>query len=148
MKKMKKGCLFSLVFLLCVCTFLGNASAAHVEETRIDYADGSYAIISIEIASDTRAATEDSKTYTFYNSSRQRCFSYTLFGWFTYSGTTSSADSRDFDIAIYRRGWDVVSHDEYTSGDTAYGEAVFSGPDGEERSVELSLTCDADGNVS
>ena len=49
---------------------------------------------------------------------------------------------------FYQRGWDISSHSEWTSGDTAYGRAVFTDPDGGRHSVSLSLTCDEDGNVS
>lgn len=137
-----------MMALAACLSVLMSTAAAKDSQARIEYEDGSYAIVTIEVKSLTRAVTEETKTYTYYNSSGQRCFSYTLLASFTYNGKTSSADSTDFDAAIYRQGWDIDSHDEYTSGNTAYGEAVFSGPNGEERPVSLKLTCDRNGNVT
>ena len=127
---------------------VGASAFEQKDFRRIDYADGSYAIISVQVEEETRATAEDSKTYTYYNPSGRKCFSYTLYASFTYDGRGSRAEDCYSRASIYLSGWTGDSHDEYTSGDTAYGEAVFSGPDGEERSVELSLTCDEDGNVS
>lgn len=81
------------------------------------------------------------------NPSAQKCFSYILYGSFTYNGITSSADSCDFGAIIHLRGWDIDSHNEWISGNAAYGSAVFSGPNGESRPVSLSLVCDKNGNV-
>lgn len=143
----KKILCFSAALILCLQAVLTVAFASDRMTERVSYEDGSYAIITTVAASLTRAGIADSKTYTYYNSSAERCFSYTLYATFTYDGRTSTADTVAYDIGIYLRGWDNDSHSEWTSGSTAYGSAVFSGPNGESRPVSLSLTCDKNGNV-
>ena len=137
------------IFLLAMQFFLSMAYAVgpSMTESRIDYEDGSYAIITTVTPGAARAAVADEKTYTYYNPSGQKCYAYTLYATFSYDGRTSRALSSDYDVRISLRGWDIDSHDEWTSGNTAYGEAVFTGPGGTEREGSLSLTCDKDGNV-
>lgn len=123
------------------------AAADDAGDDVIYYDDGSYAVVTIGNGI-SRATKDDLKTYTFYNSSGQRCFAYTLYGFFTYNGTTSQATSANYGVVIYRQGWELKSHSEYVSGSTAYGRAVFTGPNGETRNVSLTLTCDKNGNVT
>lgn len=144
---MKRTYALVIVLLLCINILASPAAAFGVPE-RIDYDDGSYAIITTEICSQTRTKISESKIYTYYNALGQRCFSYTLRAAFTYNGITSSADECHYLVNIHRRGWSLSTHQEYTSGSTAYGSATFSGPDGETHSVDLSLTCSKNGNVT
>lgn len=145
---MKRTFSTAAMLLLCIGLLFSTASALDDGQIeRIDYEDGSYAIISTVCASRTRSQFDSSKDYTYYNSDDQRCFSYTLYASFTYDGVTSSADSCYCDAVIYHRGWTGDSHSEWTSGNTAYGRAVFSGPNGLSIPVNLTLTCDKDGNV-
>lgn len=145
---MKRILSLMAVLVLCLSVLMSTASAANQTGERIDYEDGSYAIITTGAAGLTRATCNESKTYTYYNPSNQRCFSYTLYASFTYNGITSSADYVNYNAAIYRQGWDILKHNEYTSGKTAYGSATFTGPTGTQYPVSLSLTCDKDGNVT
>lgn len=132
--------------LLCMNLLLSVAAAAD-SSTRIDYEDGSYAIITTSVHSAARASVADVKTYTYYDPLGQRCFAYTLYATFSYNGSTSSANTVDFDITIYRSDWSVVSHNEHTSGNCAYGSAIFSGPS-RQHNASLYLRCDANGNVT
>ena len=124
--------------IFCVCH---RADGAEPE-------DGSYAVITTGNSTAARANTEDGKTYTYYNAQGQRCFAYTLYASFTYNGVTSQAVSCEGSAAIYRQGWSLSTHSEYVSGSTAYGQASFTGPDGQVRTVSLTLTCDKNGNVT
>ena len=144
MKRFLSG---ALALLFCISLMSSVAFASGADETRIDYSDGSYAIITTNV-SFTRSTIEHDKTYSYYNSSQKKCFSYTLYGSFTYNGIRSSADSCYAYASRYDRNWELDSHDEYTSGNTAYGEAVFSGPGGASRTESLTLTCDKNGNVT
>lgn len=144
---MKRTFVIAAALLMCLRILIGSAFAIEIQE-RIDYEDGSYAIITTAYNSLTRAVSDGNKTYTYYNASLQKCFSYTLYATFIYNGTTSSADDIDFEIHIYRQGWDISTHNEYTSGSTAYGSAAFTGPDDQPHSLSISLTCDKDGNVT
>ncbi len=134
---------FVLIGLLTVPAIAADDSAGYT----IYYEDGSYAIVTLNIAS-TRSAVEDTKAYTYHNAQGQRCFTYVLRASFTYNGVTSRADSCRYAAEIYRQGWDMSTHSEYVSGNTAYGRATFTGPNGESRTVSLTLTCDKNGNIS
>ena len=135
----------ALLFMLNLMAVPAAAAEAAAGDT-IYYEDGSYAVITQGHV--TRSSATDSKLYTYYNSQGQRCFAYELYAVFTYNGVTSSADSCNYKANIYRQGWDMKSHSEYVSGSTAYGRAVFTGPNGETRNVSLTLTCDKNGNAT
>lgn len=136
---------FALLFVLNLAVIPAAAADVATGDT-IYYEDGSYAVITQGSA--TRSSTDKEKSYIYYNPQGQRCFTYTLYASFTYNGVTSSADSCHYRAAIHRQGWDMKSHSEYVSGSTAYGRAVFTGPNGETRNVSLTLTCDKNGNVT
>lgn len=114
----------------------------------IYYEDGSYAIVSLNSNPFARSGADGETFYTYYNALDQRCFTYAVYGTFTYNGTTSRADSCDYAATIYRQGWGIATHLEYTSGNTVYGNATFTGPDGQTRTASLTLTCDKNGNVT
>lgn len=114
----------------------------------IFYEDGSYAVVSLNANSAARSATDGESFYTYYNPLGQRCFMYGIYGTFTYNGVTSRAESCQGGITIYRQGWNISTHSEYVSGNTAYGRATFTGPNGESRAASLTLTCDKNGNVT
>lgn len=118
-----------LSFIL-VLSFLFTTASAYDGTTteRIDYEDGSYAIITLTKAGPGRAAAYDSKTYTFVNPSGQKCFTYTLYATFYYDGMTSRAESCNFDVLISHRDWSLDSHSEYPVGNKAVGTAYFRGP--------------------
>lgn len=143
---MKAAVRIALALVLVLAALQPAARAAGDATVRIDYEDGSYALVTVHTGV-ARGTTSDYKTYTYYTLAGQRCFSYTLSATFSYNGRTSRAESAYAEIAIHSRGWTVDSHSEYTSGSTAYGQAVFSGPGGT-RNVSLALTCDANGRVT
>lgn len=147
---MKRLFLSFLTAIFMFCVLSAPAMAFYETETKsqiILYEDGSYAVITSYVGMSARSSTGDHKDYTYYNALRQECFKYTLYADFTYNGTTSQADSCDYSVKIYRRGWEIDTHSEYTSGNTAYGSASFTSPEGQARTVSLTLTCDKNGNV-
>ena len=145
---MRKAITCCIAAFLSMTLLLGTAFASGGAAERIDYADGSYAIITTVTGGITRGTVDDHKSYTYYDSDGNRCFAYTLFATFNYDGRSSEVEDIDYQADVYQRGWDISSHSEWTSGDTAYGRAVFTDPDGGRHSVSLSLTCDEGGNVS
>lgn len=146
---MKRASIVFATLLLCLSFLMNTALALDEQKTeRIDYEDGSYAIITTIPAGMTRSRCADTLEYTYYNASDQKCFSYTLYATFTYDGVTATADSAAGRADLYLQGWSLTSHNEYTSGNTAYGNATFSSPLGLKHPVNLSLTCDKNGNVT
>lgn len=145
-----KRLISTLAVLLCMFSLLVIPAMAVNSETNhaILYDDGSYALITFGENNPTRSSDNFYRTYTYYNPLGQKCFSYTLYATFTYNGVTSQTDFCDFSAAIYRQGWDIDAHSEYISGNTAYGNATFTGPEGQVRTANLTLTCDKNGNVT
>lgn len=134
-------CMFSLLSTPAMAI---NGEANHT----ILYDDGSYALITLGENEVARSSDNFYRTYTYYNPLGQKCFAYTLYAVFVYNGVTSQATSCDFSATIYRQGWDIDTHSEYVSGNTAYGNATFTGPDGQVRTLSLTLICDKNGNVT
>lgn len=132
-----------IIGLLTVPALAADSTADHT----IYYDDGSYAIVTFGNFS-ARSNADKVKTYTYYNSQGQRCFTYAIYATFTYNGITSRADSCKYQVTIHRQGWNLSTHSEYVSGNTAYGRATFTGPDGQSRTASLTLTCDKNGNVT
>lgn len=146
MKRVSSVCIIMLLMINAM-VFPAAATDKTVGDI-IYYEDGSYALVTFCEDNLARSNTEKSKSYIYFNPFGQKCFSYTLYAVFTYDGITSRAISHDFGAAIYQQGWDIDSHSEYVSGNTAYGRATFTGPDGQTRTVSLTLTCDKNGNVT
>lgn len=135
---------FAVMNLMCLPAMAADSPSTQT----IFYEDGSYAIVSMNVNPSARSTAVKDKTYTYHNSQGQRCFTYTIYGTFTYNGVTSRADSVDYRVVLHRQGWDLVTHSEYVSGNTAYGRATFTGPNGESRTASLTLTCDKKGTIS
>lgn len=141
----------SVAFLVIVMTSISAVpvmAADNAADSIIYYEDGSYAVVTLSNDNFARANIDKEKVYTYYNLQGQRCFAYTLRASFTYNGVTSQADSCKGGVVIYREGWTLSTHSEYVSGNTAYGRATFTGPNGESRTASLTLTCDKNGNVT
>ena len=144
---MKQISSFVLAALLSFNMLLATAYAAGDSDVeRIDYEDGSYALVTVD-RKISRSTAAESKEYTYFSPTGQKCFTYTLYATFTYDGKTSKADTCYAYVSFYVRGWTCTSHSEYVSNNTAYGSAVFSGPNSVTRNVNLTITCDANGNV-
>lgn len=139
------------MFALVVCMLgllVAPALAADDTSYTIYYEDGSYAVITTDSGDVARSTTDKVRSYTYYGPLGQKCFTYMIRGVFTYNGITSHADSCEYSAIIYVRGWDVSTHSEYVSGNTAYGRATFTGPNGQSQIASLTLTCDKNGNVT
>lgn len=140
-----------LALLFCLSILVSTAVAAEPNQVteRIDYEDGSFLTITTRLyPALTRASSlYATKEISYTDAAGDLCFAYTLRGWFTYGNNTSQATNAAAIIDLYKRGWTVSTHNEYCSGNTAYGSATFKGPTGP-RSVSISLTCDRYGNVT
>ncbi len=144
---MKRMALSFVFFIMLNSLTIPAMAVDNVSNQTIFYDDGSYAVVTLT-GHDARSNMNKKKTYTYYDDLSRRCFAYTLIADFTYNGSASSADSCNFGVLIYRQGWELDTHSEYVSGNTAYGSAVFTGPDGQVCPVSLTLTCDKNGNVT
>lgn len=144
------------VLLLCATLVPNNvlsAASTEVTEDCIYFEDGSY--ISIEISSvETRSNTvkRGNKTYTYKNSDGVEQWRTVLYGTFTYTGTSSTCTASSCSITISNNNWYEVSKTTGKSGSSATAELVMGrkllGITVDKETVNMILTCDANGNLS
>ena len=93
-----------------------------------------------------------SKTYDYYGSDGKLKWSASVFGNFVYTGATSSCTESNVTVSIYDDQWVVVSKQASRNGSVATGEVVMGmtrlGVTVGSVKYSLSLTCDANGNLS
>lgn len=150
MKKMI-GWLLAAVLFVNVLPLSGNA--AETELATINFDDGSYMTVEI-ITSETRASGSKTgaKQYTYYDSSSVAQWKAVLTGTFTYTGSSATCTSSSMDVTIYDSSWYVISKSSSKSGSKAIGSAIIGEKTGvtsvAKIPVNLTLTCDANGNLS
>lgn len=149
---MKRTFSILLAAILMVSVFPVAGSAAERMET-IYYDDGSYMTIEV-MYSPTRAtwSVTGNKQYTYYNSSSVSQWKAVLTGTFTYTGSSSSCTASSVNVTIYDSSWYVISKSASKNGNTATGTATIgekvSGVTITRVPVNLTLSCDANGNLS
>lgn len=129
----------------------GNAAENPIETVYFD--DGSY--LTVEIITNGSRATGSvtgSKPATYYDSDGVAQWKAILSGTFTYTGTSATCTSANMSVTIYDSSWYVISKSASKSGNTATGNATIGDKLGgvtvSKAPVSLTLTCDANGNLS
>lgn len=147
-------CLFAVLAVILPVLSITCFAQARGEETVVAYfEDGSYITESVEAngarASGTKTGT---KTKSYYGSDGDLKWKAVLTGKFTYNGTSATCTSASMDVTISDSTWYVISKSASKSGNTAYGTATIGekvlGVTVREVPVDLSLSCDKDGNLS
>lgn len=120
----------------------------------VQYKDGTYLEITLESVPQTRASGSLTKTknYTYKDVDGTAQWKISLTGSFTYTGTTSTCTAADCKVTVYQSNWSVASKSASKSGNTAYGTArmlrKYLGATVSDKTYNLTLTCDKNGNVS
>lgn len=142
-----------LLAVMLLNTFAVTGNAAEIYTNTIHFGDGSYIVV--EITGDNSRASGSktaSKQYTYYDENDVSQWKVVLTGKFTYSGSEASCTSSSVSTTIYKTAWYTVSKAASKSGNTATASAVmgykFDGETTIRVPVSLSLTCDANGNLS
>lgn len=153
--KMRK--LYALIFaILLTISCALNVSASESMTTKqniIFHDDGSYSVIIIEVQeARTSSSKVGTKTYLHYSANNVLQWSAVLRGMFHFDGTSATCTSSVCDVTIHNTEWNVVSKNVRTSGNSALADLkmnrVYSGIVTETKTVNLSLSCDANGNLS
>ena len=150
--------LFKVIALVLLVLIIlpANVFAADMPEETEDiiyFDDGSYLVTEI-LSMDSRALSSKSgsKTSTYYSSTGDEQWSAVLSAVFTYNGAASYCTSCSLDITVTNSAWYVVSQEESREGNTATGELTmgkkFLGITIEKKPLTMTLTCDANGNLS
>lgn len=119
----------------------------------VEYEDGSYLEISMQ-SSQSRASGSLTKTknYIYHNTDGTSAWKISLTGSFTYTGTSATCTASNCSVTIYESNWYTISKSATKSGNTAYGTATlgykYLGVTVQQKTYNLTLTCDKDGNVS
>ena len=137
-----------LLAATCMLSLTVPAMAHGAEDRMIHYDDGSYLVISTMEMPETRAGntTTGNTKATYYNPSHVLQWTVTLYGSFTYNGSSSNVTISGSD------GWSCTSKSADSSGSSAVGSATLiwtlNGSQILTREVSLRLTCDRNGNLS
>lgn len=115
--------------------------------------DGSYIIVEL-INKGARASGTISggKAYTYYGSNGASAWKAVLNGTFNYTGSGATCTASSVDVTIYDSSWYIISKSANKSGSTATGSVTMglksAGVTVSRVPVSLTLSCDANGNLS
>lgn len=144
-----------LLAAACMLSLTAPAMAHGAEDRIIRYDDGSYLVISTMEMPETRAGntTTGNTKATYYNGDHVLQWTVTLYGAFTYNGSSSTCTKASINVTISGSdGWSCTSKTADASGSSAVGSATIirtvSGEAVSTRTVPLRLTCDQNGNLS
>lgn len=149
---MKRIFSFLLLLALLLSIMPLSAYAAENEREVISFEDGSYVVVEIiEDAARVSGSKTGKKQHTYYDADDESQWKVVLTGSFTYTGSSSACTSSSVDVIIFDSAWYTYSKSASKSGNKATGsvtmktsssDAIGSVP------VTLTLTCDANGNLS
>lgn len=143
--------LMCAIIVVSIFPVVGSASVQ--EQTTIYYADGSYMTVEVDVCK-TRASgnVTSSKKYTYYDDNNVSQWKAVLSGTFTYTGSSATCTASSVDVTIYDSAWYVSSKYASKSGNTAEASVTMghkvAGITITKVPVDLTLTCDANGNLS
>ena len=137
-----------LVFFLFSALPMAGAAEA-VSEERIELGDGYY-LIAETFQSGARASksVSGSKPYTCYDSAGTALWKVTLYGTFTYTGSSATCPASSISTTIYDSSWSTGSKSASKSGNKATGSATLKKSTVKSVPVSLSLSCSASGSLS
>ena len=150
MKRIFVGIL-ALVLVLSMIPVRAVAAEKQVETFYLD--DGSYMTVEL-ITKGSRASgnVSGSKTTTYNNSSGTALWQVTLTGDFSYTGSGATCTSTAIDVTIFDSSWYTIYKTSGKSGNKATGSATIGKSVGgtavTKVPVSLTITCDANGNLS
>lgn len=154
MKKKVLSALLACILLICAIPIQAYASEEGTENDSIIYfEDGSSITVSLVESSARASGTKTGrKTYTYKDANGVEQWVAVLTASFTYTGTSSTCTSASCTVTISDSAWYEVSKTTTRSGNTATTELVmgekFLGITFTKLSYTLTLTCDANGNLS
>lgn len=150
---MKRILCLALAAILMFCTVPVFADAAENPITYVYLDDGSYFTVQV-VSSGARASgsVTGSKRYTHYDSDGNSNWRVTLTGSFTYTGSNATCTSSSVGVSIDDPSWYTISKSAGKSGNTATASVTMGEKQGgvtvTKVPVDLSLSCDKDGNLS
>lgn len=144
------ACVLLLSLLL---TFPNYATATTQSQNTIYFEDGSYVTIETFVTGTRGTSTKTaSRVYTYYANNGNIDWSATLNGTFTYTGTSSTCTAASCTISISNSNWYEIGKNSSKIGSSAVADVTMGykilGITTNRKTVNMSLTCDANGNLS
>ena len=130
-----------------------SALANENEVERVYFEDGSYLEITIQSVESRASGTKSAgKTYSFTNSNGVEEWKAVLRATFTYTGSSATCIASSCDVTITDTAWYEVSKVVNKSGATATCDLTMGrkllGITIEKKTINMTFTCDANGNLS
>ena len=150
---MKRILSILLTLTIAMCVFPMYANATGKEDNVLSFDDGSYMTVEV-ITNGLRASgtVTGNKINTFYDSEGNTKWKAVLTGSFTYTGSSATCTTASVDVTIYDSNWYVISKSASKSGNTASASVTMgrkaAGVTLSKVNADLSLSCDANGNLS
>ena len=148
-------CFTLAAFLLAAILPFGTLATDEVSEnvSHVYYEDGSYLKITITESMSRASGTKTgSKKYEHLDSNGNLCWTATLRGTFTYTGTSATCTASSCDVSISNSAYYVVSKTVGKSGGSATATLTMGrkllGITISKDTYDLKLTCDKNGNLS
>lgn len=114
------------------------------------YEDGSSCVISVyQDVPSTRASgtTRGYKDYDYKDERNVIVWTLTVYGSYSYNGISATCTNASYGYTIHNNAWSRVSGSASRSGNTATAYGTFT-KSGQNQSASVSLSCDANGNLS
>lgn len=143
--------LLALVMMFSLCAVPALAAEPETSVDVVYFADGSYLTTELEVYAPAARASDTvsgQKTATFTNSIGVNQWSLTVYGTFTYNGSTATATSASYSYQIYDSVWSLDSATAYCSGNKAIADATFSSGLFVSKGITVTLSCSANGTLS
>ena len=144
--------LLAFAMLISMIPFPGFATETSERET-IVFEDGSYMTETIiEVSTRASGTKTGSKVKRYYDADGNLEWTATLTGTFTYTGSSSTCTASSCSVTVSNSAWYTVSKSANKSGTTANATVVMGkkvlGVTVTKASANVSLSCDANGNLS
>lgn len=152
---MKRLCyVLLLVSILCMMLPTQAMAVTDEEDVSVIYLDDGYYIIETVSVNTSRASgsVTGMKTHTCYDSDGNADWKAVLTGSFTYSGTSATCTSSSVSVTIYDSSWYTITKSATRSANVASASVTMGckilGVTYNKVTVPITLTCDANGNLS
>lgn len=150
---MKKFFCFVFAIIILMPCFAFESAASESTADIIYLNDGSYISITTSESNARASGTKTaSRTYSYTESDGDVSWQAVLQGTFTYNGTSATCTASSCTVTIYDTAWYQVSKTTEKSGAVATAELTmgykFLGVTVKKVPLTMTLTCDANGNLS
>ena len=150
---MKKILALLLLVSLLITPSIPKVSAAEADESVIRFSDGSYILIETVVTESRSTSSKNaSRYYTYYDLLDNEKWKVTLSASFTYTGSSATCTSSNVTVGISDSAWYIVSKSASKSTNVASCDVTmgykFLGITTDKKTVHLTITCDANGNLT